>query len=158
MNIFAVHEDPVESAKQLCDKHICKMILESVQMLCTAHKDGPKTCAPSHMNHPCTRWTRESRGNYDWLVDHTVELCKQYTDRYGKIHAWQEAVNWLDQNRPEFTKAEKTEHPQCMPAHCKIPGDSIGAYRLYYIKEKSYMAKWKKGNSPSWYIVGSPPS
>ena len=75
MNIFVVHPDPVESAKQLCDKHICKMILESIQMLCTAwpEEEAPKTCGASHVNHPCSRWARESSGNYDWLVKHWTE-------------------------------------------------------------------------------------
>ena len=155
MNIFVVHPDPVESAKQLCDKHICKMILESIQMLCTAwsEEEAPKTCGASHVNHPCCRWARESSGNYDWLVKHTMELCKQYTMRYGKTHAWQESAEWLFENRPEFTKTEMSPHPQCMPAYCKVDGDSIQAYRNYYINEKSYMAKWKNSKQPIWFKI-----
>ena len=33
MNIFVVDEDPVIAARQLCDKHVVKMILETAQML-----------------------------------------------------------------------------------------------------------------------------
>ena len=32
MNIFYLSKDPVEIAKQLCDKHIVKMPLESAQI------------------------------------------------------------------------------------------------------------------------------
>ena len=38
MNIFALHESPEVSAEMACDKHVVKMILESAQLLCTAHR------------------------------------------------------------------------------------------------------------------------
>ena len=38
MNIFYLDKDPVKAAKYSCDKHVVKMILESAQMLCTAHR------------------------------------------------------------------------------------------------------------------------
>ena len=37
MNIFYLHKDPVIAAKVQYNKHVVKMILESAQMLCTAH-------------------------------------------------------------------------------------------------------------------------
>jgi len=37
MNIFYLHSDPVKAAKVQYNKHVVKMILESAQMLCTAH-------------------------------------------------------------------------------------------------------------------------
>ena len=45
MNIFILHSDPEIAAKQHCDKHVCKMIVESAQMLSTAHRllDGVET-------------------------------------------------------------------------------------------------------------------
>ena len=38
MNIFFLHPDPLTSAEMHCDKHCVKMILETAQMLCTAHR------------------------------------------------------------------------------------------------------------------------
>ena len=37
MNIFYLHHDPVKAAQIQYNKHVVKMILESAQMLCTAH-------------------------------------------------------------------------------------------------------------------------
>ena len=37
MNIFYLHSDPVKAAQVQYNKHVVKMILESAQMLCTAH-------------------------------------------------------------------------------------------------------------------------
>ena len=38
MNIFYVDEDPMDAAQALVDKHVVKMILESAQLLSTAHR------------------------------------------------------------------------------------------------------------------------
>ena len=38
MNIFYLDKDPVVAAQMMCDKHVVKMILESAQMLSTAHR------------------------------------------------------------------------------------------------------------------------
>jgi hypothetical protein len=37
MNIFYLDRDPVKAAQVQYNKHVVKMILESAQMLCTAH-------------------------------------------------------------------------------------------------------------------------
>ena len=38
MNIFYLDEDPRICAEMHCDKHCVKMILETAQLLCTAHR------------------------------------------------------------------------------------------------------------------------
>ena len=38
MNIFYLHPDPVVCAAHHCDKHVVKMILETAQLLSTAHR------------------------------------------------------------------------------------------------------------------------
>ena len=38
MNIFYLHENPEICAEYHCDKHVVKMILETAQMLSTAHR------------------------------------------------------------------------------------------------------------------------
>ena len=37
MNIFILDKDIEKCAQYHCDKHLIKMILESAQLLCTAH-------------------------------------------------------------------------------------------------------------------------
>ena len=39
MNIFYLDEDPLVAARYHCDKHVVKMITETAQMLCTAHRE-----------------------------------------------------------------------------------------------------------------------
>ena len=45
MNIFYLHEDPKQCAEWMVDRHVVKMILETAQLLSTAHRvlDGHLT-------------------------------------------------------------------------------------------------------------------
>ena len=70
MNIFYIDTCPVKAAQMQCDKHVVKMVLESAQMLCTAHHsfwqhDVPYK--PTHRNHPSAVWARSNSKHYDWL-------------------------------------------------------------------------------------------
>ena len=75
MNIFYLNKDPEIAAQMHCDKHVVKMILESAQMLSTAHRilDGDDIANSkglykmTHKNHPCNIWVRKNNENYEWL-------------------------------------------------------------------------------------------
>ena len=58
MNIFYLDKDPYKAASHFYDKHKVKMILESAQILCTAHHVyGNSDDVPykqAHLNHPST--------------------------------------------------------------------------------------------------------
>ena len=110
MNIFILDEDPMKSAMMMCDKHIPKMVVESAQMLSTAHRllDGSPTKRRSrsgksmvtyhafndmrdelyytavHQGHPCTKWTMETEQNYNWHYAHFNGLAKEYEYRRNK--------------------------------------------------------------------------
>ena len=144
MNIFYLHRDPVIAAKVQYNKHVVKMILESAQMLCTAHHHyDENTDVPykkAHYNHPSTIWTRESDEQYMWLFDHMVALGKEYTKRYGKVHL---SINkcFLPLYRLPVGIPSNgfTQPPQCMPDEFKDEC-SIKAYWNYYIGEKYTVA------------------
>ena len=91
MNIFATDSCPIECAKNLDDKRVVKMVLESTQMLCTAlnELEGDRVTyyKSTHKNHPCSIWARESTKNWEWLYAHALALSTEYTNRYHKDHA-----------------------------------------------------------------------
>lgn len=153
MNIFAVHEDPKVAARMLCDRHVVKMILESVQMLSTViHKSGESgPTKPTHHNHPCTQWAGCSRENYMWLWEHLGELCTEYTSRYKKIHSYQQHLDTLFTYSNNLPSSGLDPFAQAMPEKYKNP-NAIKAYRDYYRGEKTW-AKWKLGNEPEWWCV-----
>lgn len=149
MNIFYLHKDPVKAANAQYNKHVVKMILESAQLLCTAHLiiDGDKANVPykaTHKNHPSAIWTRESLSNYYWLYDHMIALGKEYTKRYGKEHLTIAKCKEPLKIAPKaLLKLEPTEMPQCMPDAYKVLGNSVKAYWNYYIAEKSNICNVK---------------
>ena len=104
MNIFILDENPKKCAEYHNDKHVVKMILETAQLLCGVHHmvesklDVPYKL--SHKNHPCSIWARECIENYVWLCDLGMELCLEYTYRYGKRHKSQDIIEWCIINHP----------------------------------------------------------
>ena len=158
MNIFYLDSNPIVAAQMMCDKHVVKMILESAQMLSTAHRvlDGDEHAdnvgmyKMTHKNHPSTIWVRANSENYDWLQEHMEALLKEYTQRYGKRHATERLIHSLWEHPKNITHDDFTDPPQCMPDYCK-GDDAVSAYQNYYILEKSDFATWKRRDKPEWF-------
>ncbi len=169
MNIFYVNSDPVIAAQSLCNKHVVKMILESCQLMSTAHhvwaeQNGhyipgvqDKIYKKTHVNHPSAIWTRACHYNYHWLANHTLALCNEYTLRYGKIHKCHELAKLLKLQHPLYKFGGPTEIPQCMPDGFKVEGYPVAGYRRYYneCKSKTIKMEWTKRNPPEWYKNGN---
>ena len=145
MNIFYLHQNPEKAARYQYNKHIVKMILESAQMLCTAHHcimgdDADVPYKPAHKNHPSTIWARQSGENYTWLYRHMIELGKEYEKRYGRKHLsiikCEDPLSILPGG---ILETGLTKMPQCMPDEYK-DDCSIQAYWNYYIHEKKRIA------------------
>lgn len=181
MNLFILDEDPVESAILQCDKHVVKMIVESAQMLSTAHRmlDGNETRRPSksgktmvkywilpdnredtfykavHMYHPCTIWTMQSDKNYNWHYTHFVALCDEYKYRYGKIHGTDALLrNDLETLPKNIPIGSLTPQPLAMKSNpeCMDTNDIVGSYRAFYqTKQSRFKMAWTKRKTPEWF-------
>lgn len=157
MNIFILDTDPVQAAQWQCDKHVVKMILESTQLLSTAHwicgSKGPYK--PTHVHHPCTKWVADSRENYLWLAKHAHALLAEYKARYGRDHACKPKIIWLSINIPSNIP-EKGLQPFAIAMNmqqygsCVVPGDPVTSYRNYYKAAKASIATWKRNKPPWW--------
>lgn len=142
MNIFYLHDSPHVSAQAMTNKHVVKMILESAQLMSTAHHELDGEQAPhdiyktTHKNHPSAVWTRESMQNYMWLWQHFVALSHEYTKRYNKTHETYRKLEGVLSMPPKNIKnKEFTQPPQAMPDLYKDV-NSVQAYRRYYLNEK----------------------
>lgn len=173
MNIFYLDENPIKAAQAHYDKHVRKMILESAQMLSTAHrvldgypevklnKAGSKMTIwtlkgdsneelykSTHVNHPCNLWIRESRENYKYLYNLFLGLLNEYTYRWGKVHATQRLVSTL--------RVYPTNLPDVPATPFKIATtsteftDPVEAYRSYYVNDKLDLFAFTKREVPSW--------
>jgi hypothetical protein len=152
MNIFVLDEDIEQCAQYHCDQHVVKMILESVQMLCTAlNKKGFSTPYKStHIQHPCLLWVEHSFENFLWLKNLALALNTEYRFRFEKEvdHRSIGVLNAIANYR--YASQGLTAFAQAMPDQYKIQGDAVAAYRQFYIGEKMRFAKWSKRNVPEW--------
>jgi hypothetical protein len=151
MNIFVLDKDPILAARDHCDRHVIKMILESAQMLSTAHwsswrrilnppplkgqklmqewlaSNVPVEHRPAwkmtHVNHPCTQWAGLSWGNYRWLSLHGQELCREYTRRYGREHSSHSIHRWLYSHVPPHFEHMSVTPLDITPFALAMPDD-----------------------------------
>ena len=145
------------AARYHCDKHVVKMILETAQLLSTAHRvlDGDycddRVYRPTHMNHPCGVWVRESVTNYLWTYELFSALCDEYHHRYNKEHLCETKLHGVLAKPPKFQPAMGWTRP-AMAMPVEYHDDCvITAYRAYYVGEKAYMAKWSGRDIPWWF-------
>ena len=112
MNIFVLACSAKAAASLHCDQHVCKMIIETAQMLYTfLHSTGelaridlksPITGGaltpykPTHKHHPCVLWLHGGRSHVRWLLDLGIALCERYHEIYGKAHSTAEHLAALD--------------------------------------------------------------
>jgi hypothetical protein len=152
MNIFILDENIEKCARYHCDQHVVKMILESVQMLCTAlNKKGVSTPYRStHMKHPCVLWVEHSYDNFLWLAELTKALNREYLFRFDKNDDHKSMTVLKQITHHSFESLGLTEFPQAMPDQFKVPGDPVLAYRQFYLGEKMEFARWTKRPIPEW--------
>ena len=176
MNIFYIDKDPAQAAQWMVNKHCVKMILESAQLLSTAHRilDGrevegksktgrkvrrwilddardPVVYQATHINHPSAVWCRKSVENYNWLADHFYALMSEYTYRYNKQHKCYGEISYMLQSPPHNLKEwDMTSMPSAMDDQYKISDDPIINYRNYYKIGKLKMHKWTNRQPPEW--------
>lgn len=112
MNIFVLACSAHAAANLHCDQHVCKMIIETAQMLYTylhsigelAHTnlaspvtgDALTPYKPTHKHHPCVLWLHGGRSHFRWLLDLGLALCRRYHEIYGRVHSTAEHLVALD--------------------------------------------------------------
>lgn len=178
MNIFYLSKDPRECAEMMVDRHVVKMILESAQLLSTAHRmlDGleykaftgkrtvkrwsladmrePVLYQATHINHPSTVWARTSVENYNWLYEHFFSLLLEYNYRYGKIHKCSGDLSYLLGSPPHNLKDyDMTEMPSCMAPEYVISSNPVENYQNYYKNGKKHLHRWTRRNPPGWIVA-----
>jgi hypothetical protein len=190
MNIFVLHPNQRKAARWHVDSHVIKMLLETCQLLYTAHwvlfypelRDCKSAIAlsrtqkqmevpeymwsapicetskepgyrPCHVWHPCAKWARVCSGNYLWLAKLGIELAREYTFRFGKVHSCQKHIEWLNENLPLTIRMfPRRKFPVAMDAEYKISKDPIVCYRNFYRKSKKErgLVKYTKREIPHW--------
>jgi hypothetical protein len=167
MNIFYLSKKTSRCARWHCDKHVVKMILETAQLLYTAHwvldVKPDFSSAPSRMsgeagympirnvNHPSAKWARSGLMQYTWLCNLGVALSAEFRHRFsGRGHSCEEHIFWLYAHPPAtIPMIPWTQPPQAMPVELHRK-DSVAAYRDYYRKNKGHLMTFTKRSRPHW--------
>ena len=162
MNIFVTDYCPSQSARNLPDKHIVKMPLETCQMLSIIYSDWYygvgklfkadgtpyRTSHGAFRNHPCTQWAAANQYNLAWLIMHGLALCEEYTLRYHKVHTCQDVIHQATRiydsifDEPAYSAYHKvTRFTRAMPESIKFDTtiDTITAYKQY-LNTKPWLA------------------
>ena len=162
MNIFVTDTSPIQSARNLPDKHIVKMPLETCQMLSIIYSDWYygvgklyksdgtpyRTAHGAFRNHPCTQWAAANQYNLAWLIAHGIALCNEYTARYNKRHTCYDPIIQAvaiydlcfdDSVSQSYRKV--THFTRAMPESIKFDTtiDTITAYKQY-LNTKPWLA------------------
>jgi hypothetical protein len=169
MNLFILSLNFTECAESMFDKHVIKILLEAVQMLCTTIQiidpeneinQKIKLYKIAHKNHPVTIWMRTSLDNYLWTLNLVDAMHDEWKFRYNhpaeKMHKSYIVAKYLREYAPtadKFLLIGLTTFALAMPIECKRE-DPIESYRIYYqSKEKQKIASWKKREKPVWYEI-----
>jgi hypothetical protein len=121
------------------------MILESAQLLSTAHReldgnswaDDNLLYKTTHKNHPSAIWVRQSAEHYEWCYEHMLQLGEEYNHRYGKQHKTIQKLGDTLGNWPNnLCCVGFVQPPQCMPEEYKST-NAITGYRNYYALDKA---------------------
>ena len=157
VNIFYLDENSNLAAQYHCDKHVVRMVLETAQILSTAHHvlDGDDNrfsqqaldrglYRPTHFNHPTVKWVRGFSDHYIWTWKFFVSLCDEFEfRRKGKQHKSSQLIEPLKRPPTNIAKADDPETkfispPLVMPEEFHRD-DAVESYRDYYFY------KWQKG-------------
>lgn len=156
MQIFILDYDIIKAAQAHNDRHIVKQVLETGQLLCSTMRlhgidYGYKI---SHKNHPCRLWLDQSNENFEWLRNFGLELSREYSLRFNKIHKTESVI--VGAFCPlDIPQKPLTEFAQAIPIEYKNI-DAVIAYRNYYLGAKQYFKDqkrpvWTKRAPPDWW-------
>lgn len=114
---------------------------------------------PAFVHHLCTQWAGKCIENWNWLHSLALELCKEFTHRYGKTHACQEILEWMSEN-PALSESlgRITPHALAMPNEYiyyrwdNKEADPVQSYRNYYLGEKKALFSWTNRKTPKFVL------
>lgn len=190
MNIFLLsyERNPAkhfaEQARFHCDKHVVKMIAESVQLIVTSLSSSPladrysgsmPSMAPSalpckplskgHAKHPCSIWASADISHAYYLVRLGLALCAAKNSRWP-LNPSHEYESWLRSLNHDFEVIGFQLHDP-IPTHFPVAINTASEqstsqdhhiacslYRSYYVQAKARFATWRNTSRPLWFIMG----
>jgi hypothetical protein len=125
-------------------------------------KGQPRKAGKGYFNHPCAVWARESKANFEWLVEHALEMFNERDYRWpsSNSHFTKTFIEWCKTNVDKTLYCRQTTRTPFAVAinpesKCKtVKGfEQMSVHEKYqmYIKMDKDFASWTKRTKPSWY-------
>ena len=125
-------------------------------------KGTPRKSGKGYFNHPCSVWTRQSKANFEWLVEHALEMFNERDYRWpsSSAHFTKTFIEWCRDNINKTAHCKGTKLTPFAIAinpksKCKtVPGFekmSVQEKYQHYIKLDKNFATWTARSKPSWY-------
>lgn len=158
MNIFVTSLCPIESARNLDDRRVVKMTLESAQLLSTYLGGNPYKI--THARHPCTLWVSDHTSHAVWLYRHFLALSEEYTYRFDKTHRSYQSCALIFHKH--FWGSPQTRTPLhfmvCPPSMAMLPFEATHAYiQIMRAKWLKSPGRFTRRPPPHFYPSASPP-
>ena len=95
INIFVLDPNPYKAASMHCDKHVVKMILETAQMLSTAHRvlDGKKIVIESYIDEYGIKHRKKTVWKLTGDIDNTL---------YAAAHTNHPSTKWIRESNNNY--------------------------------------------------------
>jgi hypothetical protein len=152
MNLFIVSNDIEVNAKYLDDRRLIKGILENCQMLSTGINlnGGQAPYKSTHPNHPVSIWVRETRANFQYVIDLTYAMTWEYKERFQKVHACYFILNQICKQKHLIPEGKQTPFVNCARNAAQgLDFTHISDVRLAY---REYLRqKWKLDEAKGYY-------
>ncbi len=163
MNIFASNPSATISAQWLDDLRANKMIIESCQLMSTVIREvdpiwDENLYKSFNPNHPCCLWTKQSKENFIWLLQHTKALLDRAKETHKSRATFTSCSTWLKEKYWKLPTTGILVFQNCAANEgagisYKNVKDIHLAYRLYLNhrwKEDKKPPTWNTGIKPDW--------
>lgn len=153
MNIFILDHDAQRAAKAYQDRHLRWGVADTAAVMTAAHMslDGECPVTPMQVDtrHAMATWTRESSGNYRWMMDLNYCLLREFELRMRKQHHLHRYCTHLfSMGEPRnIVQRALIDFPQAIPDLYKVPRYPVLGYRNYYLS-KHEGAEWSWPRKP----------
>lgn len=152
MNIFNLDSCPEKSARWQNNRHSYRMPLESGGLLLYAFPNGgtpfDNNHERAHYKHPASIFTRNSKDNFEWVLEHFKVQLDEYKIRYKREHDSAKYLGWIESNYHtiNFPNTGMTPFARCFGPFKNLldreEPDTVKAYRRFYILDKINFARW----------------
>lgn len=185
MNVFLLDTDPLESVSYYVDDHVayvttgagrkpirsCKMAIEGIQLLSTAHwfpfsreerlalfdrpkSEWPAPYKPTHDHHPWAVAVRSSRAAYNIVREHVQAMLIEHEHRTGTPMAGVQADLDAVWEAPDWVGSHGWRVPVCRTGqpveYVSSVANALPLYRQAYIDKVSKMPRFTGRTCPEW--------